>query len=385
MGWSPSPWCRSRPFRYSWAWRSQQAHPGGRSATNGAGAFDDRPDIYWIIVDRYGSRDTLQRVFEYDNAEFLGNLEERGFYVAEESRANYLITAQSLLATRNMEFLDGEALREQAATDDDWSPVYRGLRSHWAILDFLERLEYRFAYIGNRWEPTRDHPEADISYRAGGSGEFVSVFTDTTLLRALRVLGDERQLDRRREHYEGVVHQWSSLHRAMDLAGPKFVHAHLVLPHDPYVFDANGDWLTEQEEGSRTWEEGYVGQVVYANGELLELIDALLDQPAESRPVIIIQSDEGPWPIPYLRDQELAWADATVDDLRQKFGVLNAIYLPHVDAEEAGLYPSISLVNTFPVVFNAFFGTDLPLLPDRSYVFRDLQHIYELTDVTGQF
>ena len=44
---------------------------------------------------------------------------------------------------------------------------------------------------------------------------------------------------------------------------------------------------------------------------------------------------------------------------------LAAYYLP--DSGAASLYPSMSSVNTFRVVFNTYFGTDLPLLPDTSY------------------
>lgn len=357
----------------------------GRSMAPNIGGSGHRPDIYWIVLDRYGSNDTLRREFGYDNSAFLDELRQRGFYVADESRANYLMTGLSLLATRNMEYLDGEGLREQAAGDDDWTPVYRGLRSHWGILDTLDPLGYRFAYIGPRWAPAQDHPEADVSYGPGDADEFTTVFIETTLLGALGAVTEERQLDHRRLQYERVVYEWESLNRSIELAGPKFVHAHIVVPHYPYVFDAAGNWLTEQEERSRTWEEGYVGQVLYANDEVLELIDSLLDQPAEDRPVIALQSDEGPWPLPYVRDGERAWADATIDELRQKFEVLNAIYLPGVDAAEAGLYSSISLVNTFPVIFNSYFDARLPLLPDRSYIFRDTKHIYDLTDVTDQF
>jgi hypothetical protein len=61
-------------------------------------------------------------------------------------------------------------------------------------------------------------------------------------------------------------------------------------------------------------------------------------------------------------------------------GILNAIYLPDGDARV--LYPSISPVNTFRVVFNQYFGTDLELLPDRSYAFASQRYQYDLFDIT---
>lgn len=66
--------------------------------------------------------------------------------------------------------------------------------------------------------------------------------------------------------------------------------------------------------------------------------------------------------------------------IRQKMGVLNAYYLPNV--EKSLLYPSITPVNTFRLVFNLYFNTNFELLPDKSFVFEDEQHIYNMIDVT---
>jgi hypothetical protein len=54
----------------------------------------------------------------------------------------------------------------------------------------------------------------------------------------------------------------------------------------------------------------------------------------------------------------------TSGQLRVRIGILNAYHLPGV--ETGVLYPTISPVNSFRVVLNAYFGTKLPLLPDRT-------------------
>lgn len=43
---------------------------------------------------------------------------------------------------------------------------------------------------------------------------------------------------------------------------------------------------------------------------------------------------------------------------------------------------SITPVNTFRALFHAYFGLDLPLLPDRNYIWPDQGDIYNLVDVT---
>jgi hypothetical protein len=39
-------------------------------------------------------------------------------------------------------------------------------------------------------------------------------------------------------------------------------------------------------------------------------------------------------------------------------------------------------VNTFRLIFDRYFGADLPILPDRAYVIRSNQRPFDLVDVT---
>jgi hypothetical protein len=55
----------------------------------------------------------------------------------------------------------------------------------------------------------------------------------------------------------------------------------------------------------------------------------------------------------------------------------NAHYLP--EATHPQLYPSITPVNSFRLVFDEYFNAGLALLPDRTYVFPDLDHMRDLT------
>lgn len=50
-------------------------------------------DIYYIVVDGYGREDILGDIYGFDNSEFITFLDEEGFYVAEESKSNYIQTA----------------------------------------------------------------------------------------------------------------------------------------------------------------------------------------------------------------------------------------------------------------------------------------------------
>lgn len=61
------------------------------------------PDIYLIILDEYAHSDTLEKHFDYDNSDFLTGLEERGFYIAEESTMHNEKSVRAIASILNME------------------------------------------------------------------------------------------------------------------------------------------------------------------------------------------------------------------------------------------------------------------------------------------
>ena len=338
-------------------------------------------DIYWIIMDRYGSASVLEESYGFDNGPFLDALRDRGFYVAEDATANYLKTALSLASSRDMAYVDADTLRGEATSDDDWAPVHDRLDGSFEVQRHLSARGYRFAYLGSYWAPTGRNAAADLNLRyESAASEFHSALADTTALRGL-----SGPLDPRRTLWEITRFQFDAFEDVAALEGPTFVHAHIGLPHDPFVFRADGSFRPEAETLGHTYEDMFVDHVRYANSELLRILDVLLDVPAEEQPIIVIQADEGPFPRRYREESpSFVWPEATDAELREKFGILNAFHLPGIDAEDAGLYPSISSVNTFRVILNAYHGMDLPLLPDRNLVFATPGHNYELVDLTDR-
>jgi hypothetical protein len=92
-----------------------------------------------------------------------------------------------------------------------------------------------------------------------------------------------------------------------------------------------------------------VDQIVFMNGKILEVIDTILAQ-SDTPPIIIIQSDHG-------------WDRGQFSPLRLLN--LNAYLVP--DAVKTQLYPTITPVNSFRLIFDTVFGTQLGLLPDESF------------------
>jgi hypothetical protein len=164
---------------------------------------------------------------------------------------------------------------------------------------------------------------------------------------------------------------------------PKVTYFHILVPHPPFIFDENGNpiepdrpySLMDGDEFGGSLEEyqaGYRGQIVFLNREILKAVDAILAK-SKTPPVIVLMGDHGPgsmfkWDI---TDPGCVW---------ERTHNLYAVLLPN-HQNDGTLYSSITPVNTFRVIFNTYFGTDLPLLEDRTYLMA-WQYPTVMADVT---
>jgi hypothetical protein len=346
---------------------------------------NDLPDVYYIILDRYAGSTALAETYEFDNEPFLTALEDRGFRVARHAHANYLKTPFSLVSSLSMEYLDAEALKADAADGKDREPIHHALRDHLAVPTALKELGYQYIHVSNWWTPSATNVDADRTFRYSGQDEFSTVLAQTTLLRAFAepdaAPSDPWDWPVLRDHTSYALDR---LDEIPAMGGPKFVFAHLLIPHDPYVFNADGSFTGRPQVERLGQPESYRRQLSYANSRMLGMVDRIL---AGSGPdaVIMIQADEGPFPARY-RDDEWGfdWREATDEELEEKFGILFAMRVPGADLDAAGFHDTITPVNTFRVIFNARFGADLPPLPEHVWAHVDLSHFYDFFEVTDR-
>lgn len=338
----------------------------------------DLPDIYYIILDRYGCSSTLKRIYGLDNSEFIDYLTNRGFYVASNSKANYLKTFQSLAASLNMEYIN--YMSDVPGNESNDQTAVFSMLQNYKVWSFLKSRGYKYIHYGSWWNPTLENKYADINvnyFEIPLHDEFSRMLLRTTVL---QLVYDTDWF--RREQWKRVLYKFEKLAEIPKTEEPTFVFVHMNIPHPPYVFDQDGKFLTLEEarKGSRV--ENYRNQLTFVNKKIEELFDTLLSS-SKVPPIIILQADEGPYPVGYrLEGPNFNWKQASIEELRQKMGILNAYYLPNADKRV--LYPSISPVNSFRVIFKLYFDAKLELLPDKSYAFEDEYHIYKFFDVTDK-
>ena len=209
--------------------------------------------------------------------------------------------------------------------------------------------------------------------------EFEWLLVEPMLPTRFMSLAFNLKYDTPRQQFVRVQEKFKKLVSLQRQAEPLFVFSHMLLPHEPFVFFPDGRYKPGVEAASLTRHKNYIDQLEYTNLKIKELVRELLKK--EPQPIIVIQSDEGPFPIRYsANNNNLDWREASMEELRQKFGILNAIYFP--DRGYNDLYEDLTPINTFRIIFNRYFGQNFPLLPDTSYSHYSRDDLYSFFDVT---
>lgn len=341
-----------------------------------AAAVTSKPDIYYLVFDRYGD-DQTARAHGLDNDldEYLSG---KGFYVARASRTNYIKTILSLASSLNLDYLDELARgREQSA---DYMPLYEHVARH-RVGAFLRSQGYSYTHLGSWYWPTAQNPQAtrNVNYYATVPRAVMRMLDSVVFAPVRQTLG-EPWLDHRLQNWLRVRRQVEDVLRLVPEPGPKFVLLHVLVPHPPYVFNRDGSFATLDVESRRSYSENYRHQVLAANVMIRRLVDGILRDSARP-PVIIVQGDEGPYP-PGTERNTYDWRRAGTSQLRERSGIVNAYHLPGADPRLFS--PRMSPVNSFRIVFNTYFGTKLPLLPDRTFRHASERWPYALDDITDR-
>ena len=346
--------------------------PVGEARTEAAGV--SRPDVYLIVLDGYARADMLERYNQLDNTEFLDALRSRGFFISDQARANYMYTRLSLSSSLNMRYLD-----------EDIGPLGpnppRGaidpMLHQFEVAERMRQLGYTYRHVGGYWFVTRTSPIADenVAYLPGFIEQFTFVFLEQTIfhpfLKSIPAYGEWFQ--------PAVVHleQLKNIPKPEGRRGPVFTFAHVLCPHSPYVFDRNGIRSAETSltEG---WDRPleYAEQVRYLNTQILKLIDEI-DRVSGRDAIVLLHGDHGA--------RSLGQLGGTPEQNLEQLATLAAYRVP--PAAEVAIYPGMSLVNNWRVLFTTVFGaTDLPLLEDRMF-YSPLSRLYDVkeVDLAGHF
>jgi hypothetical protein len=351
----------------NWGDESSDQQPAIAVVGPGLG-FGELPDIYYFILDGYGGSAVLETTHGFDNRVFIDDLTEKGFYVPPRGRSNYVLTFLSLASSLNMRYLDdrddvravggiGRRLKESARIDDN------------TVLRLAQSLGYKWVQVDSGVGGTERNRFADEQFLFDRPYENILNLYSREVLRSTMaqpvadMLGLSLDASLNRKSAELFDFAIASLRLIPGMEDPTFTFMHSMVTHPPYVFGRDGNIRLEAEHDMTVgWERTdlYVDQLGYVNDTMLQLIDHILER-STVEPIIIIQGDHGP-----ASNDRTGLMENAGDLLKfERSGILNAYYLP--ERCRSALYPTITPVNSFRLVFKECFGADLDLLEDVTY------------------
>ncbi len=334
------------------------------------------PDIYYIIPDGYASERVLHEVYGYNNGPWLDGLEARGFAVPANASSNYPMSALSLASSLNMVYLDPLAV-EMGRSENWMAALERTENSN--VLRLLAGAGYHTIHVGSGWGATASNPHFAQEVDCGGPTSFTMELIHYSALRLVEnALVGAALRDRIDCQFDAVA----------EVAGdqrPTFTFAHVIAPHPPFVFAADGSANRngELELAGDPWMDhaGYVAQLQYINSRIDATVDAILSTSPDA--VILIQGDHGTASrfaardgrtLPVLPDEPGPELRAAI---QERFGILAAFHVPGLQVPD-----TVSPVNSFRLVFNHLFGSDFEVLEHHNW-YAGYARPYSFTDVTG--
>lgn len=321
---------------------------------------ENAPDIYYILFDAYTSRRALKQYWNFDN-DIWPFLEEKGFFTLDSAFSNYTSTPFSVSSIFNMQYLKGA----EPYLHSNSSNFLIGRKTYLnnILFEFLKKRGYDFSVYSQLEDQELLTTfgflgvEKPVNWLRKLTAEriWLNPWIQEKFSRIFNRPGKEPSMIRksmasfRKYNASAISHLLMPCTDSLKQKNgkPLFSFTHLMLPHDPYQVDENGNFIPSAKPGGGDM-NGYLQQVKYSNKLIREAITCLLSDTVKKK-IIIIQGDHG------YRHNAGAPAE-------RQYDALHAVYFYNKDY--AGMNKQMSHVNTFRTVINKFFGGNLSLLKD---------------------
>jgi hypothetical protein len=323
------------------------------------------PDIYAILLDGYPGDDAATLDLTFDSDAFPAALAARGFEVERHARSNYLTTRLSVATMLANQHVDAAPELDpplgNQATD---ARRLREFGDDGAVLRNLREAGYETLTVTS--------PAAHLGLRRvdrvvdpPGASEFELVLLRTTWIGGaldrfapdLFASGARAQVLATYVSAEAIAAEAHSR--------PRFVWVHVLAPHEPLVFRADGSPVVGAEVFNTTFKDpagigktadridltfGYAEFVAHRTIGLVDRIIATSSRDA----VVVILSDHG-------TDLGFNAADPLASDLNERSSIFLAVRSP---GRPGLLPPGTTPIGVLPRILNAYLGTALPLRAD---------------------
>ncbi len=309
---------------------------------------DQRPNVYYFLVDEYGGSENLERYYDFDNQEFLSFLDEHHFNVSGTTKNTESIWTVSIMPNLlNMDYIVDDRTENKGAYMDR-SNIVEMFHHNGYQVNLIDHLNFVGDSDCHVLSP-RQFPDTISKY----------IFRNS-------VLSQIPQLRKPMNRILGLHSEWEEarvlqtmfglMETCTDYVGaqPTLTVSYVQCPHYPFLFDAAGNISPKKPDFAN--KSIYLDQLTYLNTVLEQSISGVLDKDPDA--IIIVQSDHGArYPGQMLLYNGGPDYDPELETPYMQ-NALNCVYVGGKTLDIEGL----SGINTLRTVMNQEFGTDFPML-----------------------
>jgi hypothetical protein len=331
------------------------------STSDRGDAAADSPDVLLLVLDGYARADILQEDFQFDNDPFLQDLEELGFTIADQARANYGYTYASMATMLNLDY----AFDVGYISNEDNEVMRNALSGNPPMMDLFRRAGYEIVFTENAWEGSHCAAPVDRCIRDGLVERVVWGMTQFTIFAP--VLEATRPHPFNSVSYEHLESLGSHVMDDRTKGVPRFTVSHLVLPHAPFLRDAECEYVftaarrsfaASNEEQVASRRDLYADQMTCVNQKVIEAIRQIVT--ARPDTLVMITGDHGSASARIYSGGIEQWSERAIEE---RVSILSAYRLPGCEYEP---YAHITPVNGTRMVANCALDAGLTPLPDRT-------------------
>ncbi|MFA5675935.1 MAG: hypothetical protein WDA65_05350 [Christensenellales bacterium] len=337
------------------------------------------PNVYFFILDEYGTFDIVEKYYGYDNKVFYDFLTMQGFNISRESYSTDNQTANCFADLLNLKYIS------RKYSKNDCLKAIQGAK----LFEEFSGLGYsQFQIAKSKYFPDIDslNPDAEIDIYEDANmfgDEATGDVSDTSIAGALLKLfsptASDTQVDKEalnkwgfypshyiRDSKEYKQHKDSGYADALlakfdyfedtdnyVFSGPRVIYCYMTATHVPFVFNEYGGIIPYKER--RNWEEisVYLNQYKFITKHMIVSLSTIIENDPDS--VIIIMSDHG---IRYHADCSKKHTFYITN--KESCRVMNAVYIKGQKYDIEGL----SGINTLRYVLSLYEGLDYPPIED---------------------
>lgn len=236
---------------------------------------EQKPDIYYIILDSYTSSESLKKYWNYDNSRFEDSLKQLGFFIAHKSESDFTSTSYCLAS-----YLNSSSLLLDSTKHYNERNLLLLIRNN-RLFDWLSLNKYRcynispFDAFGNK----KYYNYLSIHFLGRTIWYINSNKLYHYLIPSSRISQTNLKIFIKLDHLTKARHD-----------NPLFSYVHVMMPHSPYSFNEFGKPFNVSD--SLKNKQKYLGQLIFTNSLTLESIGNILKF-SRRKPIIVIQGDHG--------------------------------------------------------------------------------------------